>query len=137
VTAVSGDIVAFVRARCDDDEADARAVEGNGEWDCPSTGVLQLGGVDDIDGLVLAPRGVVYHAARWDPARVLREVDTRRRIIARHEGRHWCTPDPEDTDWTLVEAGEVVTAVYPCGHLRDLAAPDADHPDYDPMWTTN
>ena len=75
------DLITWLRQQLDEEERDARVVEGNGEWDCPSTGVLQLGGVADLDGLVLAPRGVVYHIINYSPARVLREVEAKRRLL--------------------------------------------------------
>jgi hypothetical protein len=77
-------LVAWLREQVDLDEAIARDVEGPGTWTCPSTGVLDLGPDDNWEGmesLVLAPRGVVYHAAHHDPARVLREVASKRSLI--------------------------------------------------------
>ncbi len=45
-----------------------------------------------------------------DPARILREVEAKRRILARHARDPW-----------------------PCHDLPDLASPYADHPDF-PAW---
>lgn len=144
------DIVAFLRARIDEDEqaacraGDVRgtgasrahaswsyhrerfevAVDGVG-W---SIAAKKIGGhgdpICDVDG---------EHIARWDPARVLAEVEAKRRIIERHSGDHHC-PQPQDPDWLTWIAGEETRTVYPCGDLRDLAASYADHPDYDPVW---
>ena len=102
------DIVEFLRARLDEDEAVAR------------------GGADPY---VLAERhGWVPVGAEWehvarhgDPARVLREVEAKRRIIQEHvdqvEMDDPCVP---------IVAGERL--------LRHLGAVYADHPDYDPEW---
>lgn len=59
------DLITRLRAAIDEDEAWAQAVEGTGEWDVPSTGVIQLGGIPDMDGLALATREAT--ASRPDP----------------------------------------------------------------------
>jgi hypothetical protein len=87
------DLVAWLRAQLDDDERVAsRISESQRTWNTaggwPETGpdtVMAAGGpvaeeVDEFDA---------EHIARWDPARVLAEVDAKRRIIdscARHAG---------------------------------------------------
>jgi hypothetical protein len=58
-------------------------------------------------------RGTAEHIARWDPARVLAEVEAKRAIL-RHEDVHG--------------EGDYV--------LQALAQPYAGHPDFDPAWRT-
>ncbi|MGW8485361.1 DUF6221 family protein [Streptomyces sp. NPDC055886] len=53
---------------------------------------------------------IAQHVALYDPARVLREIEAKRRILASHARGSW-----------------------PCHHLRDLASPYTDHPDF-PTW---
>ncbi|WP_406500043.1 DUF6221 family protein [Streptomyces sp. NBC_00846] len=50
---------------------------------------------------------IALHVALHDPARVLREVEAKRRILARHARDPW-----------------------PCHNLRDLASPYTDHSDF-------
>ncbi|MDH6282858.1 DUF6221 family protein [Prescottella agglutinans] len=98
-----------------------------------------------------ASPAVADHIARHDPARVLREVQARRRILARHRevregddywGFMW--------SWVSDERGESqpccgcgasgdpdspnVEHIEDCPELRDLAAIYADHPDYQQEW---
>jgi hypothetical protein len=56
------------------------------------------------------------HIARWDPARVLAECEAKRLLLQR-----------EPCDDTGVGDD-------PCHHLRALAVPYADHPDYREEW---
>lgn len=115
---------AFIEARLAEDERDALEAEGNGNWDCPSTGVIQLGGIKDLDGLVVAPRAVAYHIERHDPARVLREVAAKRAVLA-------IADDSPEQDWDGRAHQHWLTVDKV---LRALAAVWADHPDYLPEW---
>lgn len=77
------DLVTWLRAQVDDDERVAREAGGD-RWRADH---------DDLTAHILDERGwsVAYqdslndqqaeHVARWDPARVLAEVDTKRRIL--------------------------------------------------------
>jgi hypothetical protein len=67
--------------------------------------------------------------ARWDPARVLAEVDAKRRILTAHTAMMpgWCT--------TCDVPGDYRGNLSGCETLRLLAMPYADHPDYRPEWT--
>jgi hypothetical protein len=71
------------------------------------------------------------HIARHDPARVLAEVEARRRIIDEHEvtdqGCETCgNYDPTGLHEYRTDG--------PCTTLRLLALPYADHPDYREEW---
>ncbi|MEU5772759.1 DUF6221 family protein [Streptomyces venezuelae] len=83
------------------------------------------------------------HAERHDPARVLREIDAKRRVLARHcaapvpPGNEWAEAYPYCAAHAYKEPGG--TVVYPielknCPELRDLATPYADRPGYREEW---
>ncbi|SDJ39880.1 DUF6221 family protein [Streptomyces indicus] len=78
------------------------------------------------------PVAAACHIAAHDPARVLREIEAKRRILARHvlspaegdPGRPW-----DDADDCLYD-GEP----WPCPDLRDLALSYADRPGCRDEW---
>jgi hypothetical protein len=85
-----------------------------------------------VKGVVLAevpldilPR-VVTHLARHDPARVLAEVEAKRRIL--DLAGEWQAAAGPGADFAR-QAAVVLDRT-----LRLLALPYADHPDYDPEW---
>ncbi len=114
------DLVAFLRARLGEDEAEARlAAREGGTWtqDDP---VRFPGAISSLGGQVVYDEGApdenqAPHIARHDPARVLREVEAKRAILA----ERWGGPDHQDM-WEAVS--------------RHLAAVYRTHPDYDPAW---
>lgn len=124
---MTDDLVAFLRARLDEDERMAREaydLKHRGEWvwrNDSRTTVL------DSDGIPIEPapprveRGP--HIARWHPARVLHEVEAKRRIVEHSEHAAELAkigPSARDGAWFLV--------------LRFLALPYAGHPDYRDEW---
>lgn len=136
------DLIEFLKARLAEDEAIARyfrneedeyhwtvrKLEGPG-YGTDEARIIQLS--DSVD------RGYVHlgmdrlngwdarHIARHDPARVLREVEAKRRILELHVfGERVC--DQCSNDWH--------TEMRPCLTLRALALPFADHPDYREEW---
>lgn len=137
------DLIAFLRARLDEDEQAARWAiressfreRGLGEeWEAVRTGpemrelVIQtkpkalrphrvVGGLDP-----LLDESVAAHIVRHDPARLLREVEAKRFIIS----ELW---DDEEGFCTERTASDTAWAV-----LRCLALPYAAHPDYRPEW---
>jgi hypothetical protein len=158
------DLVEFLKARLDEVEQAARAAtpgpwrhDPDKHWRKPgtvwfeeavfagpsgdaATCVAGTGETEDRQSMADAE-----HIARHDPARVLAEVDTRRRIIAEHaevDGAcRVCTvEDREDAPYEQIDAGgpELVTVrrfmSYPCTTVRLLALPDADHADYREEW---
>jgi hypothetical protein len=63
--------------------------------------------------------------AEDDPARVLREIDTQRQVIAEHDTECWKVGDRvHDCPWTD----------RPCRTLRPLALPYAGRPGYREQW---
>lgn len=81
--------------------------------------------------------GESEHIARHDPARVLREVEAKRRMIAMHErdsfgAQEWCRKCAigDSCDDCL----DYSTQVWPCATLKLLALPFSDRPGYREEW---
>jgi hypothetical protein len=108
------DLIAFLRARFDEDEQVARAAHEPGGW--------QMRFAHEIDGVAVTEDPLyTKHIARWDPARVMAEVEAKRRALGlvlpgRYEGGY----------------GEACLDV-----LRLLALPYIDHPDYRNEWRSD
>lgn len=99
-------LVDFLRARFDEDEAPARAADAG------------LGNVlNQVEYSDSAAEADERHIARHDPARVLREVEAKRRVVDRYS---WLREHGDTGDMAWV--------------LPLLAAAYADHPDYRPEW---
>jgi len=140
------DIAAFIAARLDEDEAIARHVvfnsKGRDRWEAGAVTYRDgyaFVAIHTPDGLEIAGAGLdgtggvhgevfATHIARHDPARVLAVVVAKRKLLefaadyASEAEDHYGTGDGPvlpDTDNPV---------------LRLLAAPYADHPDYDPAW---
>jgi hypothetical protein len=80
------------------------------------------------------------HIARFDPARVLRECEAKRRVIELHQSRY-ASPSCRECGGFTATSSEVAGIVHrgyltpwPCPTLRILALPYADHPDYQQEW---
>lgn len=112
--------LAFAAARLDEDEAAAKAVK-NRNW-----------AMAVIPGPELAA-DVREHIIRHDPARVLREVEAGRRILARHSPAGgmagpcctWCSDDTDSVS---------LNVPWPCPDVLDLLSRWAGHPDFRPEW---
>lgn len=119
------DLVTFLRARLDEDEAVLRACAG---------GVPQWRPEDiAIFGPDLSPE-VRTHIARHDPARVLKEIEAKRRVVELHRP---VQKRSTGSGGGVIEDCQVCDhfpARYPCTTLRLLALPYADHPDYQEQW---
>jgi hypothetical protein len=129
------ELSAFLRARLDDDERVAReATVGPWRWG-PSLGKITwaLAGPDiPYGGFVLGTSDAgcpskfdAEHIARWDPARVLAEVQAKRAILDRiAEAEAACTgPDTIEIDGFV--ARDLVCL---------LAQPYAGHPGWREEW---
>lgn len=136
-------IVEFLRARLAEDERKARAacehtdsawrVDGDGEtllfWDpMPDTpGTSQTLG-----------HRIVPHVARHDPARVVAEVEAKRRILVRHHPSKMAPWAPAGCEGCGTEGDgddPITEHIDECPELRDLAVVYADHPDYRQEWS--
>lgn len=140
---MSNDLIAFIRARLDEDEQTARAVEDgsapwDGQWVADGSDALRtLNGhvlayghrtTDGRDLPVPLKPGLVDHIARHDPERVQAEVDAKRRILIEHQPMmpRWCS--------TCDVPGDLRGREHGCTTVRLLALPYADHPDYRKEW---
>lgn len=146
------DLIAFLRARIDEDEAGARQAfaehnDAEPQWSEIWSGAVQLGSHEDV--LLTHDAAVSRHIARHDPARELADVNSKRRILELHTGAHDCTevytgtyPDdwPQSAPWGSPGGtwrhviDEHFEDTEPCPTLRLLALPYADHPDYRDEW---
>lgn len=161
---MTDDIVAFIRARLDEDARDAQDAGARSmDWELAEKPPARWGADDQPDEILSGgrlymtfeiDRGAplaVAHVLRHDPARVLRGVEAKRRIVERHE--------PVTETWWLDEVGAYVdqkvcyTCAYgmscnhcfshddrnlvkwPCPTMRDLAVDHSTHPDYRSEWT--
>lgn len=140
------DIVEFLTAQLDEDEAAAVAASGRDPqwWDTgpgyPEAPEVRV--VNDRDDVIVSEVGerVARHIARYDPARVLAEVASKRAILDEHkhvpavqqerdhEHEFGCQTCHADT-----HCGETMALGW-CETVRLLAAPYDQHPDYDPAW---
>lgn len=159
------DLVEFLRARLDEDERVAReATSESGRWawdhglgqlcngpECPYGILLDTAAEDgshagtelmEVHGYdVKVPWEGAEHIARHDPARVLREVEAKRRIVHAHGRDHECislTGSGEHSavdgkPWELWEPASTEDH-GPCLVVRLLALPYADHLDYRDEW---
>lgn len=166
------DLVEFLRARLDAEEAKARAalavrvsvdagpvdvstgspshvqVEAIERWSAPPVD----GAIGEYEAPVRMPHGTIRvsvtadspsaracaaHIARHDPARVLAEVDAKRRLIDLHPHSVWPTrkgPGHLYCGTCHEEDGVIGGDGHHCLTLRLLALPYADHADYREEW---
>ncbi|WP_330278103.1 DUF6221 family protein [Lentzea sp. NBC_00516] len=68
---------------------------------------------------------MAQHVALHDPARVLREVEAKRRVLARHVFSP-AGGDPE-LPWENHDDCHLDGELWPCDDVLDLAAPYVDH----------
>jgi hypothetical protein len=117
------DLVDFLRARIDKDEALARACAAT-PWRALPAGQIVVDSPDPAP--VAAAENLTYaeHVARHDPARALRDVAAKRRLIAEYEKNAWRATqgrDPQHVDpWETT--------------LRLLAEVYDQHPAYQEAW---
>jgi hypothetical protein len=141
---VTADLIAFLRARLDVDEAVARETTP-GPWRNTPTArhhatasgrteeavfgteaarVATTGEPSDRQNLINAE-----HIVRFaDPARVLAEVEAKRRIIRRYEEQE-SAPGRDENDEGI---NGLIAGLYVATQV--LALPYADHPDYREEW---
>ncbi|MET8978538.1 DUF6221 family protein [Streptomyces sp. NPDC004539] len=135
------DLVEFLRARLDEDAELARSGETWTAFDeSPSAETRRVDVDHSFERVVACTRSWrALHIAAHDPARVLLEVDAKRRLLAR--GGPVCTsncdepgnePSNPDTNWTTPLEHHFDCAAYEAAQL--LALPYADHLDYREEW---
>jgi hypothetical protein len=129
MTAVD-DLIAFLRARLDDDEQTARAAH-QPNWLTDGRRGLRYGLDDEwmTDALTTADAD---HIARHDPARVLAEVDAKRQIVTAYEE---AATEFKDIGPGMVSYDRMVGSVSSLRTaIECLSLAYADHPDYQDMW---
>ncbi|MFJ6061624.1 DUF6221 family protein [Streptomyces tendae] len=131
------DLVRWLRAQLDEDERTARAASWTGDantWHAePSPYGARNGGqrwyvedamddgvVSHVDPAASDDEGVARHIAEWDPARVLREIDAKRRTLIRCE-EAMLSANPMLVHFAKQTAWE-------------MAQPFADRPGYQESW---
>ncbi len=139
---MTADLVAFLRARLDEDEQAAKRVHQPYRlYACDDGHVEEPMLIDDPygdrngeyqqwgDGEDRLPNHHNSWALIYDPARALAEVDAKRRILDSHyDYRGICT---RCFDW---QNKPVEREPFPCEVVRLLAAPHATHKDYREEW---
>lgn len=150
------ELIAFLRARLDEDEQTAREAavwwgDSDDPGEAPHWRPVPCGHIwNDHDGSIadeVADRHAA-HIARHDPARVLADVESKRRIIDLHKitveklsvppyDEMTGDPNPDEYDAYCAVCGYVWVNNDPtqaCMTLRLLAEPFSDHPDYRDEW---
>ncbi|MFD9174677.1 DUF6221 family protein [Streptomyces diastaticus] len=149
---MTADLIAFLRARLDEDEARARALPPGpwtwrkGEAATTSPGdalvgvdgqpVLSASDPDEYMAWITRADGFDAYLQQMQPARVLAEVEAKRRVVG--ECAYWNermeaeAVNPPKFPQPGLDLGLLLDAMNPI--LRHLAAPYADHPDYRDAW---
>ncbi|NUL09052.1 DUF6221 family protein [Streptomyces lunaelactis] len=135
------ELVDFLRARLDEDEQVARAVEDrsapwDGQWVADGNDAART-----HNGHVLfyghnwpLKAGLVDHIVRHDPARVLREVEAKRATLEWHQDAADEMEQAKlDLDNEAYQAARLERRLLGRAIRRD-AAVYAGHPDYDASW---
>jgi hypothetical protein len=143
------ELVRWLGVQLDEDERTARAATWHddagtwtahqSEYDSPRRSErrwfiidsMDDGVITDVDPEASQPDGVARHVAEHDPARVLREIDAKRQIIALH---HQLEDAQEMLDFCATCDATGKYPEYPCTTLRLLALPYADRPGYKETW---
>ena len=124
------DLSRWLGEQLDEDERIARAATP-GPWEQAPERVGFLASAEywyvvDCSGTATA-RENAEHVAEWDPARVLREIDAKRQLIADYvESEQALSSAPDMWDVGRVEGLRIA--------LRLLALPYADRPGYREEW---
>ncbi|WP_051819248.1 DUF6221 family protein [Streptomyces sp. NRRL S-920] len=127
---MTADLIAFLRARLDEDVAVIVAPE---TWTAfeenERTGTRRVDVDHSIERVVACTRSWRGdHIARHDPARVLKEIEAKRQIIARYEDQAALLANHMGGILTKYLVQELLEVV------RALALSDDDHPDYKESW---
>jgi hypothetical protein len=125
-------LIEFLRARYDEDEQVASMAAGpiGHRWQPNPAGGLS--GRDGPMRVHLEDRQCLPHIARHDPARVLADVAAKRAIIA--DCTEMLKMCQVDRGGNLGRPGEHMMGDFGRWILQKIAAPYADHPDFDPAW---
>lgn len=129
------DLVTWLRAQLDEDEEEARDFNFC-EWTADGDAVTAPAIAGPRDGTRIIGEGMPFALAEWvarhDPARVLREVEAKRRILDLH--RRGESDECVVCDVGAQSCGCLGWGDYPCATLRLLALPHANRPGYRDEW---
>lgn len=132
------DLVTWLRAQLDEDERVARAIAAP-DWTEGAAWLRDM--IDPLPSQLRAHPGMmpmnvteedVRHIARWDPRRVLREIEAKRRIIYELGAQASRYRDGDPT--TIISPEGRALANQARRYLRLLALPYADRPGYRDEW---
>lgn len=141
-------LTAFIRARLDEEERDAKAAQP-GPWNAEASPhvVTEDGGTVAayVEGWTVEPTLIdeadARHIARQDPAATLARVAALRALVDLHEPTK-CASYWHETKGGFVDNGLIcdicanhdredgVTGEWPCTTMRHIAAIWRDHPDF-------
>ncbi|MFD3917292.1 DUF6221 family protein [Streptomyces sp. NPDC058603] len=144
---MTGDLVAFVRARLDEDEQVARSTCTPPDWhqgpgDDPewTTDEMVLMWPPEFHtpyeqdkhwrGLTADPAGLAAHIARHDPAHVLRRIARDRAVLDAYEEVADMDTDNAEPEYAY---GRAVGLGYA---VRQMATEHDGHPDYKTSWNS-
>lgn len=137
------DLVAFLRARLDEDEASVYAWDSDAEacvgtvWTGNEPGYTTVASRRGEGPWIADGREVLnarHGRVLYDPARVLREVEAKRRIVDDVVPEVEGAEDRIDGEWGVVSLPWDQVHATTLSLLRLLALPYSDHPDYRPEW---
>ena len=132
----------FLAARYDEEEAAAKACQSPSPWKAATHPSDHWIVTDATGDALIYDEGTptleeAAHIALHDPARVLREVEAKRKILAEHaplERPGTVTPVICRVCWTSPKEGPLEGDAWPCFTVASLAAVWSDHPDYRQEW---
>jgi len=126
------DLAEFIAARLNEDQylVSGFAFTGDTEWDAEMLGRLFWYGDGSAPKSRPADDPVIRHLARHDAARVLREIEAGRMILARYED----TLARQEDDNYPAGVAQNQAREYEDFVLPNLAAAWNNHPDYRPEW---
>lgn len=129
---MTDDLVAFLRARLDEDEQAAQEAHYEGQrWLSEEEDVCRW---PDDELVHIADRKCdARHIARWDPVRVLAEVQAKRRIIEMYENADAAQRAGSISERNRTQDEAAVDVLGEAVHA--LAAVYASHPDYRGAWS--
>jgi hypothetical protein len=151
------DLVEFLRARLDEEEAITRAaadrIPDPRTWRRMWTETHDVNDWPDPDAAAMADH-LFAHIIDWSPTRVLANIAANRAVLAIHRPCHggitepWgcehghvdeaCETGVPDVPAVCVECTyDDRTVAYPCPTVLAVAQPYAGHPDFDPAWRTD
>lgn len=120
------ELIAFLRARLHEDERGALAASSV-SWPLNAEEDEGVGGITVAASSGDQSRAIVAHLARYAPARVLQEIEAKRRILDELAGF------VAEAEFLPVDEGNTTKAMA-VGVVRLLALPYADHEAYLDKW---